>query len=175
MRLRQFATAAALAAGLAALTSTSGATPFPADTEAAPGNNIVRVHSTCHANVRRHYDPDLDEVVEHLHSGRRCRVELVEDEEEDCHANAQSHVVVGINRNRPILHRHRGRNCTVVLLEDEVAADCHREPREHRVGRLGTIWHRHVGPRCEVEELNVYRPGQSARGCIQVGPVRVCP
>ena len=174
MRFGKFIAAAALFVSAAALTNVAQAAPFVADTTAAGGLGVLQAHSTCHANTRRHYDPDYGGAVDHHHRASDCRVLYdEEEEEEDCHANPQAHRLPGYG-NRPVLHRHRTSNCSAVILND-VNEDCHRDPQRHRLPGLGQVWHRHAGPNCRVEELDVYRPGQSTRGCIQVGPVRVCP
>ena len=173
MRLKHLIVAAA-ALSATALASGSQAAPYAPDTSAASGLDVLKVHSTCHANTRRHYDPDFGGPVDHHHRQSDCRVIYdEEEEEEDCHSSPQSHRLQGYGR-RPVLHRHRGSSCRVVILEEE-DEDCHRSPQQHRVPGLGRVWHRHIGASCRVEELEVYQPGQSTRGCIQVGPVRVCP
>jgi hypothetical protein len=174
MHLRYLFGAAALVVASALQTSAMAAPPGAAS-EGGAGIDLTQVQADCHADVRRHRLPGMG-VVEHFHRGARCNAIIVEDEEEeldDCHANAQAHPLAGYGR-RPILHRHRGSSCRVVILDEE-EDDCHRQPQQHRLRGLGNIWHRHVGPSCRVEELEVYRPGQSTQGCIQVGPVRVCP
>ncbi len=172
MRLRNILAAATMLAAMS-LAGNAQAGPVFADTQAAGGLDLLKVHTTCHNNIRRHFDPDYGESVEHIHRGRNCRAVIVDVEEEDCHANPQSHRIAGYGR-RPILHRHRGANCRVVVLEEE-EDDCHANPDQHPVPGLGNIWHRHIGPSCRVQELEVYRPGRSTRGCIQAGPIRVCP
>ena len=174
MRLQSIASAAAISLAAILLGGGAHAAPLPAEAAAASGMDIIPVQTDCHRDVRRHYLPEVGRRIEHFHRGPRCRVELVEeDEEEDCHANAQAHRLPEYGR-RPILHRHRGSNCRVIILEEDEDEDCHAEPERHSLPGYGRVWHRHVGRSCRVEILRE-RSGASGPGCIRVGPVTVCP
>src|SRR5687768_11196791 len=67
MRLRNFFAAAAMLVAATSLAGNAQAGPVVADIQAASGLDLQKIHSTCHANIRRHFDPDYGEAVEHLH------------------------------------------------------------------------------------------------------------
>jgi hypothetical protein len=83
MRLQSIVTAAAISLAAISLGGGAQAAPLPAETGAASGIDIIPVQEDCHQNVRRHYLPEVGRRVDHFHRGPRCRVELVEEEEED--------------------------------------------------------------------------------------------
>lgn len=68
-----------------------------------------------------------------------------------CHADTRTHLVPEFGRPAP--HRHR-RDCAPVAAEaPRRAADCHRDAREHVVPGRGRVYHRHVGPDCEIRVI----------------------
>ena len=171
MRLKTTMVAVALSASV--LASAAHAAPFMPDARATTGPHILQVHSTCHANTRRHYDEDFGGPVDHHHRQSNCAVVYDEEEEveEHCHANNQLHPIPGSSR--AVLHRHRASDCRAIIVQE--TRDCHRDPQQHVVRPYGNIWHRHVGARCAVQELEIYEPGQSTRGCIKLGRITLCP
>ena len=68
-----------------------------------------------------------------------------------CHADTRTHFVPEFGRSVP--HRHR-RDCAPVAAEAPGRpVDCHRDAREHFVPGYGRVYHRHVGPDCEIRVI----------------------
>jgi hypothetical protein len=77
MRLRNFLAAATMLVAATSLAGNAYAGPVVVDTQAASGLGLLKTHSSCHTNVRRHFDPDFGGAVEHLHRGASCRTVIV--------------------------------------------------------------------------------------------------
>lgn len=167
--------------GTALLALVAG-TAFAAEVLAAPlqpalpsSSRLVIPAGACHGDVQTHYVPEVAGTIPHYHTGGNCRPIAAQGQgqpgaiQQDCHRDVQLHHVPGVGE---VYHRHN-RSCQVVLAEQQTT-DCHNDVRLHSVPGLGEVYHAHRGPNCQVVE---YEPSQgpSQPGCIQIGPVRVCP
>jgi hypothetical protein len=129
----------------------------------------------CHGDVRTHYVPEVTGELPHYHTGGNCRPIAAQGQpgaiQQDCHRDVQRHQVPGVGQ---VYHSHSRRSCRVVLAEQPQAQDCHDDVRLHFVPGQGEIYHAHRGQTCQAVE---YEPSQgpSRPGCMQIGPVQVCP
>lgn len=65
-----------------------------------------------------------------------------------CHPDVRRHFVPEFGAT--VEHQHR-RDCSPVRVRRPVPLpDCHRAPREHHIPGMGRVYHRHVGPNCEI-------------------------
>jgi hypothetical protein len=88
-----------------------------------------------------------------------------------CHENYRTH------GGRYQRHFHRGYDCAPIFeddVEDEYE-DCHRDVQRHRIPGYGRVYHRHRGYNCRIEIYEEYDDDNDGAGCVQLGPVRVCP
>ncbi len=85
----------------------------------SPTNDlIIKVQEDCHADVRRHYLPQLDRRAWHRHRQSNCRVVLVEPEDDDdddgprdCHREVRRHYLPEYGER--LAHRHVGNSCRI--------------------------------------------------------------
>lgn len=135
---------------------------------------VIRVQQDCHAEVRRHYLPELDRREWHRHRPN-CRVVVVEPEDDrprDCHEEVRRHYLPEFERR--VLHRHRP-NCRVVIVERDEDRDCHREVQRHYLPEYGgRVTHRHVGQNCRIRAYSRYDDDRRGRNCVQLGPITYC-
>ena len=121
MRMTRFFGLMALAIALLP-TSYAEAAPVDAAPQTLP-SLVIPVQADCHADVRRHFLPQLGRRVLHRHRVD-CRVVIVErdDEDEDdfgrrdCHRDVQRHFLPEFGRR--VTHRHVGPNCRVRVYEE---------------------------------------------------------
>jgi hypothetical protein len=89
-----------------------------------------------------------------------------------CHSDSRTH-----GGSYP-LHHHRQSNCRVVIDEDDDEDDdCHHDVIRHFLPGYGKVWHRHRRSDCGIQiyEEGDDDPTPGVGGCIQIGPVTVCP
>ncbi len=125
MRLRQLLAAAAITlAGSMASSGVLAAPLYPA-TSAVDGLDVIQVQrEDCHESIRRHYLREFGRRVEHYHTGRRCRVVLADEYEDeyggdyrdDCHRQPERHFLPEFGRS--FWHQHTGRSCRVVQMQE---------------------------------------------------------
>lgn len=94
-----------------------------------------------------------------------------------CHRNAERHFDPRLGRTTT--HFHQGRDCRPERIRDsrpQRPRDCHRDVERHR-GVNG--YHRHVGPRCEIQRFETRRHDRrhhrrSNDLCFKIGEVEIC-
>ena len=136
-------------AALLALSTLASAPAFagpPAPSVSSDDGLVIQVRG-CHRDPQRHYVPEFDDSVWHVHRGGRCRPVEVDRPRRD-----DDDYGPGGRRD-----------------------DCHRDVRRHPIRGVGNVYHRHRGPSCRIEifeDRGRARPGAGA--CENVGGATLC-